>query len=357
MRRHEPHNWSRVHHVLLPKDYVRFRLTDALAVDVADGSGTLLFNLRARTWSEDLLGVLDLDPSLFPETNEGQVVVGHVSRVAADATGLPAGIPVVAGAGDQAANAVGLGAVASDVTALSLGTSGVVFSTTTEPLFDNQGRLHAFCHAIPDTWHMMGVMLSAGGSLQWLRDALAPGQSFEELIEGTRDIPPGSENLLFLPYLAGERTPHSDPLARGAFVGLTVRHDLRHLTLSVLEGVAFGLRDSLDLMVGSGLPWPAEIRASGGGAASLRWLQILADVLESRIVTTQTHEGAAYGAATLAAVGAGWEKTAPSACDRWVTITRSVEPTPTADVYREIHHRYGSLYPALAPSFHRLGNS
>ena len=326
VRNHEPDLWQRVRHVLLPKDYVRFRLTGDHAVDVADGSGTILFDLPARTWSPEILEALDLDPALFPTTREGPEVTGELSASASEATGLAAGTPVVAGGGDQAANAVGVGAVAPGVVALSLGTSGVVFATTDGPVIEPQGRVHAFCHAVPGRWHMMGVMLSAAGSLRWLRDAVAPDRSFDDLVAGAAEVPAGSEGLIFLPYLTGERTPHPDPSARGAFVGLTVRHDLRHLTRAVLEGVAYGLADGLDAMVHAGTETPAQVRASGGGIRSELWRQILADVLGAEIATVQTDEGAAYGAALLAAVGAGQYRTVEEACDATIGVEPAAEP-------------------------------
>jgi len=271
VQRHEPENWERVRHILLPKDYVRYRLTGEFAIDVADGSGTILFDLARRTWSDEILDALGLDRSLFPDTHEGPDVTGALSAAAAEATGLRAGTPVVAGGGDQSANAVGVGAIRPGIVALSLGTSGVVFAATEEPFTQAEGRLHAFCHAVPDRWHLMGVMLSAAGSLRWLRDAVAPDKSFDELVAGAAEVEPGAEGLMFLPYLSGERTPHPDPHARGAFVGLTVRHDLRHMTRAVLEGVAYGLRDSLQLMMETGLARPHQIRASGGGTRSQLW--------------------------------------------------------------------------------------
>ena len=352
VRRNEPEKWARVSHVLLPKDYLRYRLTDELAIDVAGGSGTILFDLGARTWSPEILDALELDPSLLPATFEGPEVTGTISKAAAEATGLRHGTPVVAGGGDQSANAVGVGAVSPGVVALSLGTSGVVFAATDTPQIEPDGRVHAFCHAVPERWHMMGVMLSAGGSLRWLRDALAPNTSFEDLIGAAAEIPAGSDDLLFLPYLTGERTPHPDPRARGAFVGLTVRHDLRHLTRSVLEGVAFGLRDGLDLMIKAGLPAPTQIRASGGGIRSPLWRQILADVLDAEIAIVQTEEGAAYGAGLLAAVGANWFPSVEDACAATVTAETSADPSELRPTYREAHARYRTLYPALAPTFH-----
>jgi xylulokinase len=260
----------------------------------------------------------------------------------------------VAGGGDQAANAVGVGAVAPGIVALSLGTSGVIFAATDQPLFDPAGRVHAFCHAVPGRWHMMSVMLSAGGSLRWFRDALAPEVGYAELDGWAAEVPPGSGGLQFLPYLTGERNPHPDPLARGAFVGLAVSHDRRHLARAVLEGVAFGLRDGLDLMVAAGMPAPSQIRASGGGIASAVWRQILADVLGAEIATVNTHEGAAYGAGLLAAVGAGWFPTVDAAAGELVTARAAASPGPDAAAYGEAHAIYRSLYPALAPAFHGL---
>jgi xylulokinase len=237
---------------------------------------------------------------------------------------------------------------------LSLGTSGVVFAPTRSPIIEPQGRVHAFCHAVPARWHLMSVMLSAAGSLRWFRDTLAPGEAFAPLTDAAAEVPAGSDGLLFLPYLSGERSPHPDPLARGAFVGLTVGHERRHLTRAVMEGVAFGLRDGLDLMTAAGMPAPTTIRASGGGTASPVWRQILADVLEADIATVATTEGAAYGAGVLAAVGgARWFPTVPAATDAWVRTTIAATPGPNVTVYRERHAAYRDLYPALAPTFHR----
>jgi xylulokinase len=354
VRDHEPEVWRRVAHVLLPKDFVRLRLTGEYALDKADGSGTILFDLAARDWSAEVLAALGIDPAWMPPTREGPEVTGTVTAEAAAATGLRAGTPVVAGGGDQSANAVGVGAVAPGTVALSLGTSGVVFATTDRPLYEAHGRVHAFCHAVPGRWHMMSVMLSAAGSLRWFRDTLAPGVEFGDLVAPAADVPAGSDGLLFLPYLSGERSPHPDPLARGAFVGLTLRHDRRHLTRAVLEGVAFGLRDGLDLMVEAGMPAPDQIRASGGGTASGLWRQILADVLGAEIATVDTTEGAAYGAGLLAAVGAGWFSSVDAATAACVRATPVASPGPDADRYTEAHAIYRHLYPALAPIFHRL---
>ncbi|HEX2756799.1 MAG TPA: xylulokinase [Candidatus Limnocylindrales bacterium] len=353
VRDHEPDIWRRVAHVLLPKDFVRLRLTGDHALDKADGAGTLLFDLAARDWSPKVLDALGIDPAWMPPTFEGPQPTGTVTATAAAATGLRAGTPVVAGGGDQAANAVGVGVVDPGSVALSLGTSGVIFAATDRPAFDPLGRVHAFCHAVPERWHLMSVMLSAAGSLRWYRDTLAPGVDFGALIAEAGDIPAGSDGLLFLPYLTGERSPYPDPLARGGFIGLTVRHDRRHLTRAVLEGVALGLRDGLDLMTAAGMPAPTQIRASGGGTASALWRQILADVLEAEIATVDTTEGAAYGAALLAAVGAGWYATVGEVTDALTSATPAAAPGPDAAAYREAHDRYRELYPALAPTFHR----
>lgn len=354
VQEHEPENWARVRHVLLPKDYVRHRLTGDYAVDVADGSGTILFDLAARTWSPEILEAVDLDPTLLPGTHEGPDATGKISDEGARATGLLAGTPVVAGGGDQSANAVGVGAIAAGVVALSLGTSGVIFATTEVPNVEPEGRVHAFCHAVPGRWHMMGVMLSAAGSLRWLRDTLAPDTSFDDLVAGAADVPAGSDGLLFLPYLTGERTPHPDPLARGAFVGLTVRHDLRHLTRAVLEGVAFGLRDGLDLMIASGIAPPLQIRASGGGIRSALWRQILADVLGAEIAVVGTEEGAAYGASLLAGVGVGWFDTVDQAAAKVIEVEPVATPSSDRETYHAAHSRFAALYPALSPTFQTL---
>jgi xylulokinase len=356
VRDHEPDVWDRIAHVLLPKDYVRLRLTGDYALDKADGAGTLLFDLAARDWSAEVLEALRIDPAWLPPTFEGPVATGVVTTAAAEATGLRVGTPVVAGGGDQAANAVGVGAVTPGVVALSLGTSGVVFATTAEPLRDPVGQVHAFCHAVPGRWHMMTVMLSAAGSLRWFRDALAPGEAFGPLVEAAAAIPAGSDGLLFLPYLTGERSPHPDPLARGAFVGLSIGHDRRHMTRAVLEGVAFGLRDGLDQMTAAGMPAPAQVRASGGGTASPLWRRILADVLEAEVATVSTTEGAAYGAASLAAVGAGWFSSIEDAAAAFVRVAPAASPGPDAAAYRDAHAAYRALYPALAPTFHRTAN-
>lgn len=353
VRDHEPEVWRRVSHVLLPKDYVRFRLSGDYALDKADGAGTILFDLAARDWSAEILDALRIERSWMPPTHEGPAVTGTVSRAAAEATGLRTGTPIVAGGGDQAANAVGVGVIAPGEMALSLGTSGVVFAATDRPLYDPHGIVHAFCHAVPGRWHMMSVMLSAAGSLRWFRDALAPTVDFGPLVETAVGVSAATDGLFFLPYLTGERSPYPDPFARGAFVGLTLSHDRRHLTRAVIEGVAFGLRDGLDLMLAAGLPRPSRIRASGGGIASPLWRSILADVLETEIATVSTTEGAAYGAAILAAVGAGWFPDVETATTALIRVTPVASPGPDVEAYRAAHARFRELYPALAPTFAR----
>ncbi len=353
----EPDIYARVRQILLPKDYVRYRLTGDYATDKAGAAGTMLFDLKARGWSGEMLEKLDIDPVWMPSTHEGPTVTGHISAAAAEATGLPVGTPVIAGGGDQAAQAVGVGAVREGIVALTLGTSGVVFATANQPFIEPDGRLHAFCHSVPGRWHLMGVMLSAAGSLRWYRDTLAPGVDFDELLAPAAEIPVGSEGLIYLPYLTGERTPHPDPLARGAFVGLTVRHAQPHMTRSVLEGVAFGLRDSFELMKGAGLSDITQVRVSGGGARSPLWRQILADVLDSELVTVNTTEGAAYGAALLAGVGAGVWPDVDAACDASVRITgRTEQRSEQAVAYNEVYAVYRGLYPVLKPSFETLAD-
>jgi xylulokinase len=354
VRDNEPEVWARVAHVLLPKDYVRLQLTGVHAVDKADGAGTLLFDLGARDWSPEVLDALDLDPALFPPTFEGPEVTGVVTASAAESTGLRAGTPVVAGAGDQAANAVGVGAIAPGIVALSLGTSGVIFAATDHPIVEPRGRVHAFCHALPDRWHLMSVMLSAAGSLRWFRDALAPGIGYRELVADAATAPAGSGGLFFLPYLTGERSPHPDPHARGAFIGLTVGHDRRHLTRAVLEGVSYGLRDGLEAMRQAGMPAPSVVRASGGGLDSPLWRQILADVLNTTIAGVGTTEGAAFGAALLATPAGALAGSVSEAVERSVRVEPLAEPGPDAAAYAERHERYRELYQALSGIFPRL---
>jgi len=353
----EPEIYRRIKHVLLPKDYIRFKLTGALAMDKADGSGTMLFDLRRRDWSNEILEALNIPAEWLPPTFEGHETTSEVSREVAALTGLRAGTPVVAGGGDQSAQAIGVGVVRPGTIAVTLGTSGVVFAATESPLIEPGGRLHAFCHAVADRWHLMGVMLSAAGSLQWYHDKFARDRSFAGLVAEAAEVPPGSEGLLFLPYLSGERTPHPDPLARGAWIGLTGRHGPAHLTRSILEGVAFGLKDIFCLMSDAGLASVDQIRLSGGGAKSALWRQILADVFAAELVTVNTTEGAAFGAALLAGVGAGVWSNVDEACAQTVFVSESiVSSAHSVETYRAMYRHYESLYPALKQTFHGLGS-
>ncbi len=355
VKENEPDVYAKAKHVLLPKDYIRSKLTGEYAMDKADGAGTVLFDLKARDWSDEVLSALDIPRAWMPKTFEGTEFTGYVTNEAASLTGLKVGTPVAAGGGDQAAGAVGMGAVEPGVVALTVGTSGVVFATTPSALIEPQGKLHAFCHAAPGMWHFMGVMLSAAGSLQWYRDTLAPKMSFDDLLKEAESVSAGSEGLQFLPYLSGERTPHPDPLARGAFIGLTLRHSRAHMTRAVLEGVSFGLKDSFTLIKNAGLGAITQVRASGGGTKGALWRQILASVLDAELVTVNTTEGAAYGSALLAGVGAGAWSDVVSACKACVKITGSTLPDSSqADAYRKSYSLYQELYPALKSSFGKM---
>ncbi len=338
LRRHEPDVYARVAHVLLPKDYLRLRLCGERASDVSDASGTLLLDVAGRRWSEELLEALDLDPGWLPPALESPAVSG--------ATGD--GVPVAAGAGDQAGGALGVGVDRPGPISVVLGTSGVVFAAEGRYVADPEARLHSFCHAVPGAWHAMGVMLSATASLSWFRDALAPGTGFGELIAEAAAWPAGAEGLLFLPYLAGERTPHPDPDARGAFAGLGLRHDRGALVRSILEGVAFGLRDSLDLLAGIGVR-ATLARVSGGGARSETWLRIVASVLELPLERVAVDAGAAFGAALLGGVAAGVWPDVHAAVAAAVRPGERVEPVEEwIETYRDQRERYRALYPALS---------
>jgi xylulokinase len=355
VQQNEPEIYRRIRHILLPKDYVRFCLTGAYAIDRADGAGTTLFNIKTRDWSPEMLEALDIRPEWLPKTYEGPEITGQVTPEAAALTGLKAGTPVMAGGGDQAAGAVGVGAVRPGIVSLALGTSGVVFATTGQAFIEPEGRLHAFCHSVPGRWHLMGVMLSAAGSLRWFRDTFAPGKGYDDLLGPAGEVPMGCEGLLFLPYLTGERTPHPDPLARGAFVGLTVRHGAGHMCRAVIEGVGFGLRDSFELIKSAGLASIEQVRISGGGARSLLWRQILADTFNAELVTVNTTEGAAFGAALLAGVGAGAWADVDAACDATVRETGSTKPSAAgAAFYDRAYGYYRQLYPALKEISHGL---
>jgi xylulokinase len=336
LRDEEPETYAAIRSVLLPKDYVRLRLCGEHAIDVADASGTLLFDVARRAWSAEVLETLELDPAWLPRALESPAESGRAFGE----------VPVAAGAGDQAGGALGVGVVAEGGPAsVVLGTSGVVFAALDAYRHDPQARLHAFCHAVPGAWHVMGVMLSAAGSLQWLR--AVTGGSYDELVGAAARWEPGAEGLLFAPYLTGERTPYPDPEARGAFAGLEVRHDRGALARAVLEGVAFGLRDALDLVAGLG-ERPAAGRVSGGGARSDLWLQIVASVLDLPLELCVVDEGAALGAALLGGVAAGAFADAREAVARCVRVTRVVEPRADwVERYAAIRPRFRRLYPSL----------
>lgn len=353
VKNNEPETYSKIAQVLLPKDYVRYRLTGEFATDKAGASGTLLMDLAARDWSLEVLDALDIPPDWLPATHEGPDTTGVLTEEAARATGLLRGTPVMAGGGDQAANGVGVGAVSPGVVAVSVGTSGVVFAAADRPIVEPEGRLHAFCHAVPDTWHLMGVMLSAAGSYRWFRDTVAPERDFSALDDEAVAVSPGANGLVFLPYLTGERTPYPDPMARGAFVGLTIRHERGHLARAVMEGVAFGLRDSVELMakeIDLG-----EARVSGGGAGSDVWVRIITDVLDHPVRVVTTAESAAHGAAILAATGDGAFVSVAEGSAAAVDVGEPIEPTDDARVYEEAYAIYRELYPALETPFKQLG--
>jgi xylulokinase len=336
---HEPDVHRRIEHVLLPKDYVRLRLTGELATDVSDASGTVLLDVGRRAWSPDLAQAFAVDPGWLPAVHESQAVAGHT----------PTGVPVAAGAGDQAAGALGVG-VTDDASpaSLVLGTSGVIFTARNAFTPDPQGRLHAFCHALPDTWHVMGVILSAAGALSWLAATLGASDDIAGLLDAAEAWPPGVEGLTFAPYLSGERTPYPDSDVRGGFVGLGLRHDRGAMARAVLEGVAYALRDGLDLIAATGRR-PEIARVSGGGARSDLWLRILASVLELPLERTESEAGAAYGAALLGGVAAGVFEDARSAAQAGVRTTAHVEPAPAwVEAYAAGRSRYQALYPALS---------
>ena len=337
LRRHEPDAYGRIARIALPKDYVRLQLCGEHATDAADASGTLLLDVAQRRWSERVVAALDLDPAWLPPVLESPAVSGVTAG----------GVPVAAGAGDQAAGALGVGVDRPWPLSVALGTSGVVFAALPRFAADDRARVHAFCHAVPGGWHAMGVMLSAAGSLRWLRDTAAPGVDFGALVAEAEGWAAGAEGLTFLPYLAGERTPHADPDARGSFTGLSLRHDRGALVRAVLEGVAYGLRDSLDLLRELGVA-PDRARVSGGGARSDLWLRIIASALELPLERPVVEEGAAYGAALLGGVAGGVWPDVEAAVAACVQVRGEVEPEPAwVAAYAEGRERFRALHPAL----------
>jgi xylulokinase len=358
LRDNEPEAYARVRSLLLPKDFIRYRLAGVRASDASDAAGTLLLDLAARDWSTEILGALGIPEGWLPRVYEGPEVTGHVSAEGVAATGLPQGLPVIAGGGDNAAAAVGCGVVRPGTGFVSLGTSGVVFVPSATLEIDPSGALHAFCHAVPGQYHLMGVMLSAAGSLRWYRDVIATEQAatadargidvYDELLAQAAEIAPGAEGLYFLPYLAGERTPHMDPYARGGWVGLTLAHDRRHLVRALVEGVSFGLKDGLVLMERLGVS-PDLLYAVGGGARNPLWRAMLASILGVPLQRLEVEEGPALGAALLAAVGAGIHADVAAAVDAAVRPKGEVEqPDPALrERYRQLHQNFAKLHPAL----------
>jgi len=377
VRENEPRNWDRVAHVMLPKDYVRFRLTGERAIDMADASGTLMLDVANRRWSKEILNKTGIAEKMLPALYESPQVCGRVSADGAAATGLKAGTPVVAGAGDQAAGAVGMGIARAGAVSATIGTSGVVFAATDRPALDPQGRLHTFCHAIPGRWHVMGVTQAAGLSLRWFRDQFGvasrngadrsldaraheqPGSRqnsqaglqkkdpYDVLAEEAAGVPAGSDGAFWVPYLMGERTPHLDPNARAAMVGLTASHTRAHVIRAVMEGVAFSLKDTFTIFDEMKIP-VTSIRLGGGGARSPLWRQIQADVYGHEVEIVAAEEGAAYGAAILAGVGAGGWKSVDEACDRVVKVAKRIEPNAAASkAMQAAYQTYRKIYPAL----------
>ncbi len=354
VREFEPEIWREVRSVILPKDYVRLRLSGEKATDAADASGTLLFDVAGRKWSEQMLSATEIDAQQLPRVYESPEVTGTVSRSGAEATGLHKGTPIVAGGGDQAAGAVGMGIVRPGTVSATIGTSGVVFAATDKPALDPKGRVHTFCHAVPGRWHVMGVTQGAGLSLRWFRDQFGAGADdgrdpYERLTEEAANVPAGANGLLWAPYLMGERTPHLDPDARAALVGLTASHKRAHLVRAILDGVAFSLRDTFEIFKEMSVP-VAEIRLGGGGARSKLWRQIQADVYGREVKTVAVEEGAAYGAALLAGVGAGAWPSVDTACDAVVRIASTVEPNAeSVKLLDRQYQKFRLIYPALKP--------
>ncbi len=362
--RNEPAKFAKCRHILLPKDYIRYRLTGEYMSEVSDASGTLLLNVRQRCWHDDLISKLGIDRTLLPPVVESQEITGHITRMVARQTGLPEGIPVVGGAGDQAAGAVGTGVVAPGLVSAAMGTSGVIFAAAESPRVDPLGRVHTMCHAIPNTWCVFGCMLSAGGSFQWLRNTLYadamrkitakggdPGELYIHLVDMAARAPAGAENLFFLPYLTGERCPHPDANARGCFVGLTPRHGVAHISRSVLEGITMGMREQVEIFRSMNVS-VKQVRASGGGARSTFWRQLQADMYNAPVVTINVSEGAALGAAILAGVGTGAWSDVPAATRKMIKIRQTARPAKKAVAFYAGHaEKYASLYPALRQNF------
>jgi xylulokinase len=351
VRDHEPRNFERVRKMLLPKDYLRFQLTGEHATEVSDASGTSLFDVVNRRWSYEMVDALGLDRNILPKCYESSEVTGKISLEAADATGLAIGTPVVGGGGDQAASAVGNGIVSPGLVSCTLGTSGVVFAHMEKVEYDPLGRVHTFCHAVPGKWHVMGVTQGAGLSLQWFRNNLAPGVPYDALMKEAATAPAGSNGLFWLPYLMGERTPHLDALARGGWIGLTAKNRRADLIRAIVEGVSYSQKDCLAIIEELGAE-ARSVRASGGGAKSPFWRQTLADILQKTVVTLESQEGSAYGAALLAMAGTGNYGSVTDVCENVIHEVDRIAPQDTT--YESRYQIYRDLYPALKPFFSRM---
>jgi xylulokinase len=355
VRDEEPASYERVRKILLPKDYIRFKLTGEFATEVSDASGTSLFDVTNRRWSNQMAEALGIDRAILPRVYESSEVTGAVTSAAAVSTGLKPGTPVVGGGGDQAASAIGNGIVETGAVSCTVGTSGVVFAYLDKPAYDDLGRVHTFCHAIPGTWHVMGVTQGAGLSLQWFRNRLVPGTGYDDLTAEATLSPRGSQGLFWLPYLMGERTPHLDPQARGAWIGLTARHQRADLTRAILEGVCYSQRDCLEIIRQLGAP-VGKVRLSGGGAKSPFWHQLFSEIFGTTVVTLQSQEGSAYGAGLLALVGTGEYGSAREACAAVIKEVDAKQPDTESKAYYDRAYRvYGSLYPALRQAYQDIG--
>jgi xylulokinase len=347
VKKHEPEIFAKIAHILCPKDYVRFRLTGTYAIDVHEASGTLLFDVTNRRWSSEVAKVSGIPESWLPKVVESPEVCAYISDEAARSTGLTVGVPVVGGAGDQAAGAVGMGILLPGSVSATIGTSGVVFAATDSPIKDPKGRLHTFCHAVPGRWHVMGVTLSAGLSFRWLKETFASGSSYDQLTAAAEGVPAGSDGLLWAPYLLGERSPHLDVKATAAFSGITITHTLPHFTRAVLEGVAYSLRDIFTLFTELGIP-VKEVRLGGGGARGPLWRRIQADIYNYPCQILTAEEGGAFGSALLAGVGVGCWPNTDAACAQALTVAETVTPNPDAVAAYESQYRtFRKLYPAI----------
>jgi len=354
MKQNEPEQYQRIRHVLLPKDYIRYHLSGEFVTDVAGGSGFGIMDIAARTWSSEMLDAFEIPREWLPRIVESPEISAYVSKEAAKLTGLPAGIPIVGGAGDQPAGGVGSGIVQDGMVSLSIGTSGVAYASNEEYAPEPDGRLHTFCGPVPGTYFHMGVMLSAAGGLRWFHDEIGAGRSYEEINALVAEVPVGARGLLFAPYMTGERNPHPDPLARGAFVGLTLRHGIAEIARAVMEGVAFGMRDQLELLRAQGIH-PTDAVVSGGAAKSTVWRQMVTDIMGIPLYTVNTTEGGAFGAAILAAVGANAYESVPAATQAMIRRVDETQPDDAAhERYEQLYPAYRELYPALKSSFHAL---